>query len=137
MSSQGGAQQPRDPQRELRGIFAGTLIMEAVVVGLALLAVSRLSRVGGDSPGGVGGVAVWYTAALALALVVAAGVQRRPWGLGVALALQLAMVAGWFAHPALGGLGLLFMLVWGYLVYVRWAVARRQPRVPLRDAGAD
>jgi hypothetical protein len=35
------------------------------------------------------------------------------------------MVAGWFAHPALGGLGLLFVLVWGYLLYVRWAVSRR------------
>jgi hypothetical protein len=39
----------------------------------------------------------------------------------------LAMVAGWFAHPALGGLGLLFVLVWCYLLYVRSAVARRVP----------
>jgi hypothetical protein len=112
--------------------------MEAVVVGLALLAVSRLgSASGGGSPAGIGGVAGWYTAALALALVVAAGVQRRPWGLSVALALQLAMVAGWIAHPALGGLGLLFVLVWGYLMYVRRVVARRPPPAPLRDAGAD
>jgi hypothetical protein len=138
MSARGGAQRPRDPQRELRGIFAGTLVMEAVVVGLALLAVSRLSgTAGGGSTGGIGGVAGWYTAALALALLVAAGVQRRPWGLGVALGLQLAMVAGWFAHPALGGLGLLFVLVWGYLLYVRRAVARRPQAAPLRDAGAD
>jgi hypothetical protein len=35
------------------------------------------------------------------------------------------MIAGWFAHPALGGLGLLFLVVWGYLLYVRWAVTRR------------
>jgi hypothetical protein len=27
----------------------------------------------------------------------------------------------------LGGLGLLFVLVWGYLLYVRWEVARRLP----------
>lgn len=53
----------------------------------------------------------WYTAALALAMVVAACVQRRPWGLALGLALQAAMVAGWFAHPALGGLGVLFVLV--------------------------
>jgi len=39
------------------------------------------------------------------------------------------MVVGWFAHPALGALGLLFLLVWGFLLYVRWAVARRQ-RLP-------
>jgi len=108
--------------RGLRGIFAGRLVMEAIVVGLALLVVGRLG-------GGRGGPAGWYTAGLALAMVAGACVQRRPWGLGLALALQLAMVAGWFAHPALGGLGLLFVGVWGYLLYVRWAVSRRTSNV--------
>jgi len=107
-----------DPLQGLRGVFVGTLVMEAIVVGLALLVVDRLG-------GGVAGPAGWYTTGLALAMLVAAGVQRRRWGLGLALTLQVAMVAGWFAHPALGGLGLLFVLVWGYLLYVRWAVARR------------
>lgn len=108
-----------DPLQGLRVVFAGTLVMEAIVVGLALLVVDRIG-------GGVGGLAGWYTTGLALAMVVAAGVQRRRWGLGLALTLQVAMVAGWFAHPALGGLGLLFILVWGFLLYVRWAVARRR-----------
>ena len=108
----------RDPLQGLGGVFAGTLVLEAIVVGLALLVVDRLG-------GGVAGPAGWYTTGLALAMLVAAGVQRRRWGLGLALALQVAMVAGWFAHPALGGLGLLFVLVWGYLLYVRWAVVRR------------
>ncbi len=107
-----------DPLQGLRGVLAGTLVMEAIVVGLALLVVDRLG-------GGAGGPAGWYTIGLALAMMVAAGVQRRRWGLGLALTLQVAMVAGWFAHPALGGLGILFVLVWGYLLYVRWAVARR------------
>jgi hypothetical protein len=106
-----------DPLRGLRGIFSGILVMEAIVVGLALLVVGRLG-------GGLGGPAGWYTAGLALTMVVAAGVQRHPWGLGLALTLQVAMVAGWFAHPALGGLGLLFALVWGCLLYWRWVVAR-------------
>ena len=108
-----------DPLQGLRGVFVGTLVMEAIVVGLALLVIDRIG-------GGVGGQAGWYTTGLALAMVIAAGVQRRRWGLGLALTLQVAMVAGWFAHPALGGLGLLFILVWGYLLYVRWAVARRR-----------
>ncbi|MGH3945263.1 MAG: DUF4233 domain-containing protein [Pseudonocardiaceae bacterium] len=107
-----------DPLRGLRGVFAGTLVMEAIVVGLALLVVDRLG-------GGIGGPAGWYTAGLALAMLIAAGVQRRRWGLGLALILQVGMVVGWFAHPALGGLGILFALVWGYLLYVRWAVVRR------------
>jgi uncharacterized protein DUF4233 len=111
-----------DPLRGLRGIFAGTLVMEAIVVGLALLVVNRIGA-------GLDALAGWYTAALALAMVVAAFVQRRSWGLGLALALQVAMVVGWFASPALGALGLLFLLVWGFLLYVRWAVGRRQ-RLP-------
>ncbi len=107
-----------DPLQGLRGVFAGTLVLEAVVVGLALLVVDQLG-------GGVGSPAGWYTAGLALVMMVAAFVQRRPWGLGLALMLQFAMVAGWFAHPALGGLGLLFILVWAYLLYLRRAVVRR------------
>ncbi|MGH3513568.1 MAG: DUF4233 domain-containing protein [Pseudonocardiaceae bacterium] len=107
-----------DPLRGLRGIFAGTLLMEAIVVGLALLVVNRIGA-------GFGAPAGWYTAALALAMVVAVFVQRRSWGLGLALALQVAMVVGWFASPALGALGLLFLLVWGFLLYVRWTVQRR------------
>ncbi|MGH3866147.1 MAG: DUF4233 domain-containing protein [Pseudonocardiaceae bacterium] len=31
---------------------------------------------------------------------------------------------GWFAHPVLGVLGVLFVLVWGYLLSVRSAVNR-------------
>ncbi|MGH3548024.1 MAG: DUF4233 domain-containing protein [Pseudonocardiaceae bacterium] len=118
-----------DPLRGLRGIFAGTLAMEAIVVGLALLVVNRIG-------GGLGAPAGWYTAGLALAMFVVAFVQRHSWGLGLALALQVAMVVGWFANPALGVLGLLFLLVWGFLLYVRWAVARRQ-RIPVGGEGPD
>ena len=107
-----------DPLRGLRGIFAGTLVMEAIVVGLALLVVGRFS-------GGLDGPAGWYTLGLALGMLVAAFVQQYPWGLGLALTLQVAMVAGWFAHPALGVMGLLFVAVWGYLLYVRSAVLHR------------
>lgn len=107
-----------DPLRGLRGVFAGTLVMEAILAGLALLVVSRFS-------GGPGGAAGWYTAGLALGMVAAAGVQGRPWGLGLALAMQVAMVGGWFAHPALGAMGLLFLLVWTYLLYLRREVVRR------------
>ena len=61
----------RDPWRGLRGIFAGVLVMEAIVVGLALLVVGRLD-------GGLGGPAGWYTAGLALAMIVAALCRHHP-----------------------------------------------------------
>lgn len=109
---------PNDPLRGLRGVYAGTLVMECIVVGLALMVVARLG-------GGLGGPGGWYTGALAVALLLAAFVQRMPWGLGLALALQVAMVVGWFAHPALGVVGLLFVLVWAYLLYVRQQVVKQ------------
>ncbi|MDQ4104605.1 MAG: DUF4233 domain-containing protein, partial [Actinomycetota bacterium] len=56
---------PADPMRGLRGIFTGTLIMEAIVVALALLVVARVD-------GGMDGPAGWYTAGLAVSMVVAA-----------------------------------------------------------------
>lgn len=106
-----------DPLRGLRGVFAGTLAMEAIAVGLALLVVARFG-------GGLGSPAGWYTTGLALGMVVAAFLQRQPWGVGLALALQVAMVAGWLAHPALGTMGLLFVLVWIYLLHLRREVTR-------------
>lgn len=107
-----------DPWKGLRGVFAATLLMEAIVVGLALLVVARFG-------GGIGSAGGWYTGLLALAMLVAAGLQRRPFGLGLALALQLAMIVGAFAHPALGAMGVLFALVWTYLLYLRRQLARR------------
>lgn len=106
-----------DPFKGLRGVFAGTLAMEAIVVALALLVVVRF--------GYTGGVGAAYTGVLAVAMVVAAGVQRRRWGLGLALSLQVAMVLGAFAHYSLGVAGLLFCLVWAYLLYLRRIVTRR------------
>ena len=63
---------------------------------------------------------------LAVLLILAAGVQRRPWGVGFALALQVATVACGLLVPALGVLGLVFGAVWAFLLYLRRDVARRR-----------
>jgi len=96
--------------------MAGTLFMEAIVVALALLVVAK---------SGTSGAAGWIVGILAVAMLAAAFVQRRPWGLYVALALQAAMIACWPLVPALGGLGLIFAAVWGYLLWLRHDLARR------------
>lgn len=121
-----------DPMRGLRGIFAATLVLEAIVVALALLVLSKFGA-------GATALGVSVILGLAAAMVVAAGVQRRPWGLGLALGLQLAMIACGFLVPVLGVLGALFGLVWAGLLLFRRDVARRlaagelpsrQPREP-------
>jgi hypothetical protein len=107
-----------DPMKGLRGIFAATLVLEAIVVALALLLPT------------VEGTATWVIAGLAGLMVVAAGVQRRPWGLAVALTLQVATIACGLLAPALGLMGIVFALVWAFLLYIRYDVSRRLARRP-------
>jgi hypothetical protein len=107
-----------DPLKSFRGVIAATLALEGVVVLLALPVVAKLG----------GGLATWQgvlVGALALALFLACGVAGRPWGLGVAVGLQVVMIACWFAVPALGVLGLIFGLVWACLLWFRHEVAKR------------
>lgn len=108
-----------DPWKGLRGVFAGTALMEAIVVGLATAVVAKL---GDDDVGAAGAI---YVAAVAVLLLLVAFVQRRPWGLGAALALQPAVIVGAFAHVAVGAMGVIFALVWLYLLFLRREMQRR------------
>lgn len=110
---------PTDPMKGARGVFAATLVLEAIVVLLALLVVPRFGS--GSTALGFGVIA-----GLAIAMILASGVQRRPWGLGAALVLQvLLVVAGFVFVPALGLVGIVFAIVWAILVWMRREVARR------------
>lgn len=112
---------PPDPMKGIRGVFAMTLVLEAIVVLLALLVLSKFG--GGATPLGVG-----IISGLALLMIVASGVQRRPWGLPLALALQAAAIACGVLVPALGVMGVVFALVWGGLLLMRRDVAQRMAR---------
>ncbi|RJQ71005.1 DUF4233 domain-containing protein [Pseudonocardiaceae bacterium YIM PH 21723] len=107
-----------DPWKGLRGIMAGTLILEAITVGLSLLVIEKLGG-GIDSAGG------WIVVALALLMVVASGVQRRPWGLKFALALQVAMIFCGLISLPLGVMGVIFALVWVCFLWFRADLKRR------------
>ncbi len=87
-----------DPTRGLRGVYAAVLVLEAIVVGLALLVLPKFGV--GATPLGVG-----LIGGLAVAMVVASGLQRRPWGLGLALGLQVATIACGLLVPALARRG--------------------------------
>jgi hypothetical protein len=107
-----------DPLKSFRGVVAAGLILEGIVVLLALPVVAKL----GD------GLATWQgflVGALALALFLACGAAGRPWGIGLALGLQVMMIACWFAVTALGILGIVFGLVWLCLLWFRHQVAKR------------
>ncbi|HVL83257.1 MAG TPA: DUF4233 domain-containing protein [Pseudonocardia sp.] len=110
-----------DPMRGVRGVFAMTLVLEAIVVLLALLVLANVGP-GATAPG------VAAIVGLAAAMVVASGSQRRPWGLPLALALQAAMIACGLIVPVLGWMGLVFLLVWIGLLLLRRDVAQRMDR---------
>jgi hypothetical protein len=115
----GGQARPvRDPWKGLQGVMAATLLLEAIVVALALPVVARLG-------GGLSTAAGWVVGGLALAMVAAAFLQRRRWGLALALLLQLAMIAMVFLVPMLGALGVVFALVWAYILWLRLELTRR------------
>ncbi|ORB26233.1 DUF4233 domain-containing protein [Mycolicibacterium parafortuitum] len=112
---------PPDPWKSFRGVMAGTLILEAVVVLLALPVVGAVGP----------GLTVWtttYVLGVAVLLVLLAGVQGRPWALWANLGMQLPLVAGWFLYPGIGFIGLLFIVVWLLIAYLRAEVLRRQKR---------
>jgi len=123
---------PSDPLRSFVGVMSGTLLLEVIVVLLAMPVLAKLGE----------GLATWQgvlVGGLALALLLTCAVVRRPWGMALAVTLQLVMIACWFAVPALGVLGLVFGLVWAGLLWMRWDVARRlaQGRLPSQQSTSD
>jgi hypothetical protein len=111
-----------DPMKGIRGVFAAVLVLEAIVVLLALLVFARF----GSGPPAVGTAVI---VGLAVLMIVGSGLQGRSWGLGYALAVQLAtIVAGFLLVTPLGVVGVIFAVVWAVLLLMRRDVARRMAR---------
>jgi len=108
-----------DPWKSFRGVMAGTLILEIITVLLALPVVATVG----------GGLTAWSTAYLvgfAVLLGLLAGMQGRPWAIWANLGVQLLLVIGFFIYPAIGFMGVLFVVVWAVIAYLRNEVLRRQ-----------
>ncbi|WP_229783197.1 DUF4233 domain-containing protein [Pilimelia anulata] len=96
----------------MRGLGAGTLVMEAIVL---LLAVQPLRVLGGGL--GTGGIVAVLV--LAGAHLVLAGLLRYDRAWWAVVAAQAALLGCGLLHWALGALGVLFGLVWWYVLRVR------------------
>jgi len=121
MSDQPERPTPPDPWKSFRGVMAGTLILEAIVV---LLALPVVSAVGGGLTVATG----TYLIGLAVVLILLAGLQGRPWAIWVNLGIQLVLIAGWIVSGAVGFIGLVFAVVWLLILYLRSEVKRREER---------
>lgn len=112
---------PNDPWRGFRGVMAGTLILECIVVLLALPVVQMVGT-------GLTRLSTTYLVGLAVVMILLSGMQGRRWALPVNVALQVALLAGFFVHPAIGFVGLLFLCVWLTIWYMRNQVRDRESR---------
>lgn len=112
--------------------MAGTLILEAIVV---LLALPVVSVADGGLTASTGGFLIGF----AVVLVLLCGVQGRPWALWVDFALQFVLIAGFLLDAAIGFIGVVFAAVWGLIVYLRAEVRRREQRglLPGQQPGGD
>ena len=108
-----------DPWKSFRGVMAGTLILEAIVVLLALPVVST-------AEGGLTAASGTYLIGLAVVLVLLAGLQGRAWAIWVNLGIQVVLIAGWAVSGAVGFIGLVFAAVWLLILYLRSEVRRRE-----------
>ncbi|MFG1800893.1 DUF4233 domain-containing protein [Micromonospora carbonacea] len=108
----------RNPEGAVRGLGAGTLGLEALVL---LLAIQPIRVVGGE----LSGAAIAVIVALAVAAVALAGMMRRPWAWHAGTVLQGALLLAGLLHWSLLALGIIFALVWGYALHVRRVILGR------------
>ncbi|NIJ13285.1 hypothetical protein FHU38_003629 [Saccharomonospora amisosensis] len=115
----------KDPMKSFRGVQVGILVIEAIVVGLALPVVAQLGA-------GISSLQGWTVIGIAVALLLSCGILRRPWSMWVILALQAGLIAFVVALPSVAVIGVLFLAVWLWLMWLRHDVATRmaQGRLP-------
>lgn len=102
----------RNPAAAVRGVGAGALAGEALVL---LLAIQPLRVLGGD----LSGLAIGVVVALAVALALLAGLLRHDWAWYAGAGAQVLLFAAGLLHWSLAVLGVLFGLVWAYVLHVR------------------
>jgi hypothetical protein len=104
-----------DPVRAgqaLNGAAAAILLLE----GIAVLFVPRGIAQSGD---GLTGSRLAVLIVLAVLLILASGVQRRPQGLVIGTVLQVPLLLTGLFGSAMWLVGGLFVLIWAYLLQVR------------------
>jgi hypothetical protein len=116
--------------RALNGAAAAILVLE----GISTLFVPRGIAQSGD---GLTGFRLVYLLVLAVVLILAAGIQRRPRGLIIGTALQVPLLLTGLFNSVMWFVAGAFVLIWLYLLQVRKELLGRpfgEPRrLPPRD----
>ena len=106
------ATDPPRAARALGGAAAAVLLLE----GIAVLFVPRGIAQSGE---GLTGVRLVLLLVLAVVLILASGLQRRPQGALVGTVLQIPLLLTGLMNGVMWFLGGVFVLIWLYLLQVR------------------
>jgi hypothetical protein len=123
------APDPARAARALRGAAAAILVLE----GIAVLFVPRGIAQSGD---GLTGTRLTLLLVLAVVLVLAGGVQRRPQGVVIGTALQVPLLATGLLDGVMWIVAGAFVLIWLYLLQIRKELLGspfRDPAAPAED----
>jgi hypothetical protein len=105
----------RNPPAAVRGAGAGALAAMAIVLLMGIVPLVRL-----DAPG----AAIVVIGVLAVVAIVLCGLLKHEWAWYVAILVPTVLIVAGFLHVALTVLGVMFALLWAYMLYVRRTVLR-------------
>jgi hypothetical protein len=106
------APDPVRAARALNGAAAGILVLEGIAVLFAPRGIAQ------SGPGLTGG-RLTFLLVLALVLILASGIQRRPRGLVIGTALQVPLLLTGLLNSVMWFVAGVFVLIWLYLLQVR------------------
>ena len=115
-----GHEPTTDLWKGFRGVCSGTLALEAIVVLLVLTVVARID--GGSHMAGWKAV---YILVIAAGMIYACAKQKKTWAIPLNLGLAIAVAIGFFVHYSMSIVGVIFLLVWFYLLYLRSQLRQR------------
>lgn len=115
------ATEPTEEQRAERAVRAdrATRGALAAVLGLEALVVLLVPRAIAFTATGLGGTRAGLLISLAVLMVAAAGLMRRPWGIGVGSALQVPFILTGIWLTAMFVVAAIFATVWLSLLNLR------------------
>ena len=114
----------KDPMKGLRGVMAGTLVMESISMLLVLTVIAKVD-------GGVHWTTFnWvFVTAVGVAMFLWAFMQKRPGALSINLMLNvIAVGGGLFVHYSMVIMALIFIAVWMYILVLRKNLLERMKR---------
>ncbi|MHA2789569.1 DUF4233 domain-containing protein [Corynebacterium sp. S7] len=107
----------------LNGVISATLILEAITIFLSLTVILRIDDgVLWTTPNWV------YLVALGTAHTVLAFMTRFKWALPAAIVLQVFLLLGIFIHWSIFAIGVIFALVWWFVLTLRRNLLDRMER---------